>query len=261
MKKYDKYEMMQRLDVFRKKVKNDGNTVDSFNTIDKLKYIASSSFTKAVAYADENAGWVRYRDVVNIVNEEIAEHNRVNAETNNQQQIMFDDMKKMLNEFEDRIASVENQQTWGEIPNATNDYINNLFHVEGNNLVIGNQSQPNTGKDNVDTIPIDSALLLVYAASGDGQILRMRTLGSPICVSTAGKRFMSENTNRESARWQEALDRLIERGWVKTVGYKGQIYELTNMGYNNADWLKDELGINTDNDPIDELRKFEKNEY
>ena len=69
---------------------------------------------------------------------------------------------------------------------------------------------------------------------------------------------MSENTNRESARWQEALDRLIERGWVKTVGYKGQIYELTNMGYNNADWLKDELGINTDNDPIDELRKFEK---
>ena len=38
---------------------------------------------------------------------------------------------------------------------------------------------------------------------------------------------MADNSKRESARWEEALDRLIEWGWVKAVGYKGEIFELT----------------------------------
>ena len=49
---------------------------------------------------------------------------------------------------------------------------------------------------------------------------------------------MADNSKRESARWEEALDRLIEWGWVKAVGYKGEIFELTGTGYSKADWLK-----------------------
>lgn len=36
--------------------------------------------------------------------------------------------------------------------------------------------------------------LLVYAADGDGQILKIRTLGSPTQIFTSGKQFMADNS-------------------------------------------------------------------
>ena len=104
---------------------------------------------------------------------------------------------------------------------------------------------------------MESAFLLVYAADGDGQIMKLQTLSSPTQIFTSGKQFMADNSKRESARWIEALDRLIEWGWVKTVGYKGEIFELTGTGYSKADWLKDGMGIDTSKDPLDELKEFE----
>ncbi|KAI4449094.1 hypothetical protein C823_003623 [Eubacterium plexicaudatum ASF492] len=68
---------------------------------------------------------------------------------------------------------------------------------------------------------------------------------------------MADNSKRESARWIEALDRLIEWGWVKAIGYKGEIFELTGTGYSKADWLKNGMGIDTSKDPLDELKEFE----
>lgn len=68
---------------------------------------------------------------------------------------------------------------------------------------------------------------------------------------------MADMSQRESARWQEALDSLIKWGWVKAVGRKDDIYELTGTGYKKADWLKDGMEINTDNDPADELKAYD----
>ena len=112
-------------------------------------------------------------------------------------------------------------------------------------------------QDDVGNIPVDSAFLLVYAAFGDGKIMKVQTLGSPIQVSASGRQFMADESQRESARWVEALDRLISWSWVRSVGSKGQIYELTGTGYKKADWLKENMGINTDNEPLEELKEFE----
>ena len=117
---------------------------------------------------------------------------------------------------------------------------------------------PVVGKDDVGKIPYESAFLLVYAAAGDGQIIKIRVLGSPVQISASGKRFMADNSERESARWEEALDRLIDWGWVKPVGYKGEIFKLTGTGYQKADWLKDGMEINTDNEPLEEMKGFER---
>lgn len=38
--------------------KNDGNTVDFFADLNNLKYVASQTFSNAIDYADDNAGWV-----------------------------------------------------------------------------------------------------------------------------------------------------------------------------------------------------------
>lgn len=206
-------------------------------------YKASSTFSKAINYADDNAGWVRYRDIVDIINEEAEGWNKINAEVVEHQQNMLED----------------NKLTWEEIPTVTNEDINKLFRVENEILKIGKPKgdKPIIGQDDVGNIPVESAFLLVYAADGDGQIIKIQTLDSPIQIFTSGKQFMSDNSKREATRWVEALDRLIEWRWVKSLGYKGDIFELTGTGYNKADWLKEGMGIDTSKAPLDELKEFE----
>ena len=116
---------------------------------------------------------------------------------------------------------------------------------------------PVVGQNDVGSIPVEPAFLLVYAAAGDGRILRTQTLGAPPQVATSGRQSMADMSQRESARWQEALDSLIKWGWVKSVGRKDDVYELTGTGYKKADWLKDGMGINTDNGPLDELKEYD----
>ncbi len=257
--KHDKYELMKRLDDFRNKVKNDKNTVAFFDDLNGLKYEAGQTLKNAIEYADENAGWVRYKDVADVINEEVEGRNKVAIEYNEQQQNMLRELKDMLAGFGDRISDLENHPlVWEEIPTATNEDIGNMFRVEGETLIIGNNDSktPVVGKDDVGSIPVDSAFLLVYAADGDGQIMKVQALGSPVQVSASGKRFMADNSQRESARWVEALDRLISWGWVKPVGYKGQIFELTGTGYTKAEWLKESMVIDTSKEPLEELQQF-----
>lgn len=256
----DKYDKMKRLDEFRERVKNDENTVDFFTDLNSLKYVASPTFRNAINYANDNAGWVRYQDIVDIINEEVEGRNKANAELGEHQQKVLDDMKEMLSQFGSRLTDLEkNQLNWEEIPKITNKDIDNMFQVENETLFFGNQQGDKSGVGQVDVgnIPVESAFLLVYAADGDGQIIKMQTLSSPTQVFTSGKQFMADNSKRESARWIEALDRLIELRWVKAVGYKGEVFELTGTGYSKADWLKEGMGIDTSKDPLDELKEFE----
>ena len=256
----DKYDKMRKLDEFREKVKNDENTVDFFTDINSLKYVASPTFSNAINYVDDSAGWVRYRDIVDVINEEAEGRNKANAEIGEHQHKMLEYMKDMLSQFGSRLTDLENNHlTWEKIPTVTNEDIDKLFGVENETLIIGSPegNKSIVGQDDVGNIPLESAFLLVYAADGDGQIIKIQTLSSPTQIFTSGKQFMADNSKRELARWIEALDRLIEWGWVKAVGYKGEIFELTGTGYSKADWLKDSMGIDTSKDPLDELKEFE----
>lgn len=256
----NKYDKMRKLDEFRERVKSDKNTVDFFTDLNSLKYVASPTFRNAVNYVDDNAGWVRYQDIVDIINEEAEVRNKVNLEIVQHQQKMLEDMKKMFSHLGNRLTELENNQlTWENIPIATDEDVKKLFQVENDTLTVENQGRDKSviGQDDVGNIPLEPAFLLVYAADGDGQIIKTRTLSSPTQIFTSGKQFMADNSKRESARWEEALDRLLEWGWVKAVGYKGEIFELTGTGYSKADWLKDRMGIDTSKDPLDELKEFE----
>lgn len=256
----NKYEKMKKLDEFRNRVKNDKNTVDFFTDLSSLKYVAAATFSNAINYADKSAGWVKYRDIVDVINEEAEVRNKANSEFGEHQQKMLEDMKAMLLQFSNKLDNIENNKfTWEEIPTVTSEDIGKLFRVENEALMIENSDEPKSvvGQDNVGNIPVDSAFLLVYAAEGDGRIIKTQTLSSSTQIFTSGKHFMTDNSKRESARWIEALDRLIEWGWVKAVGYKGEIFELTGTGYSKADWLKDGMEIDTSKDPLDELKEFD----
>lgn len=258
----EKYEKMKKLDKFREKVKNDGYNVDSFTDINKLKYVASAAFKNAIDYSSDTAGWVRYKDIVDLVNEEANSRKNLNAEHEEQQQKTLENMKEILSQFGSRLADLEdNQLTWEEFPAATKEEINKVFQIVEDEDDILFNSNPEDNKavisrDNTADIPVESAFLLVYAADGNGQIIKTHTLSSPVQIFTSGKQFMTDDSKRESARWVEALDRLLKWGWVKAVGYKGEIFEVTGTGYNKADLLKDDMKIDTSKDPLDELKKF-----
>ena len=257
--KYDRYELMKRLDAFRTKVQTDGNRVAYFDNLNGLKYEASPKLQNAKEYADDNAGWVRYKDVADVINEEVEGRIKANAEFGDQKK-KLEEMKEILVGFGSRLTDIESKQfTLGDIPVATKQDIENLFRVENETLIIGNGTRSDTSvieNDDVKSIPVDSAFLLVYAAEDNGQILKIQTLGSSTQVSAAGKRFMADEFRRESARWVEALERLVNWGWVKFVGYKGEIFKLTGNGYDKAKWLKNGMGIDTGKEPLEVLRKF-----
>lgn len=171
-----------------------------------------------------------------------------------------------LNEFKDILIREHNlpaitQSRWDRHRNKFIKTVRDIAAAHEAREVNTEDSQPYipiVGIDDVGNIPIESAFLLVYAAAANGQIIKIQTLGNPPQISAGGKQFMADNSQRESARWQEALDILISWRWVKSVGSKGQIFELTGTGYRKADWLKEGMQINTNVEPLEELKEFER---
>lgn len=152
--------------------------------------------------------------------------------------------ERKRDEFLDRIASIADGREKEEKEKSEEKIVNTSGYV----------SFP---RDNVRNIPVDVAFLLVYAAEGNGQILKLNSIGTPTQVSASGRQFMADNSKHESARWQEALDILISWGWVKPVGYKGEVFEVTGTGYKKAEWLKEGMVIDTAVEPFEEIKKFE----
>jgi len=177
-----------------------------------------------------------------------------------------DELKHRLNEFKDTLISEHHLPTITQArwERHRNKFIKTIREIaekkaaaeEAEDHIEGDYT-PIVGQNDVGNIPVEPAFLLVYAAVGDGQIMKVQPFGCPTQVSASGKEFMADMSQRESARWVEALDLLITWGWVKAVGHKGQIYELTGTGYKKADWLKEGMQINTDNEPLEEIKGFE----
>lgn len=175
------------------------------------------------------------------------------------------ELQHRLDEFKDLLIREHNlpsitQARWERHRNKFIKTVRNIVtvrEVEEVNMGDGGQYIPAVGTDDVGVIPIESAFLLVYAATGNGQIMKVQTLDAPPQIIVSGKQFMADNSQRESARWQEALDRLVSWGWVKKAEFNGQIFELTGAGYKKADWLKDGMQIDTNVEPLEELKEFE----
>jgi len=78
-------------------------------------------------------------------------------------------------------------------------------------------------------------LLKAAATDAGGTILSVRHLGGHH-IQAGGQQF-GGSYGRESAKWQAALDELVEQELVVDRGYKGEVFELTNLGWRVADEL------------------------
>jgi len=79
-------------------------------------------------------------------------------------------------------------------------------------------------------------LLKAAAARDDGTILKIAVIGGRF-IQAGGQSFGGER-GRESARWEHALNELLNQDLVVARGHKGEVFELTHEGWALADELK-----------------------
>ena len=80
--------------------------------------------------------------------------------------------------------------------------------------------------------------ILQEAVRGDGQISCIRTYGGQF-ISTNGKAMIPDQKSRTVARWVSGLEELAQLGYIRDVGLKGEVFEVTREGY---DATEDILG-------------------
>jgi len=78
-------------------------------------------------------------------------------------------------------------------------------------------------------------LLKAAAKKEDGRILKIAYVGGRV-IQAGGQQFGGER-GREAAKWENALNELIENDLVVARGYKDQVFELTHYGWSVADAL------------------------
>lgn len=85
----------------------------------------------------------------------------------------------------------------------------------------------------------DAAIELLRGASADpqGTIMRINTL-SGLTIATSGKNYVESQEGRETAKWEKALRDLLDNNLIKMQGKKGELFVVTQEGYDFIDSLE-----------------------
>lgn len=109
-----------------------------------------------------------------------------------------------------------------------------LFRIDG-------KEQESSVIESTSRVPdlTNEAKILLKEASCDrnGSIMHLRYMGGTD-IQTNGKNLISSNERREVARWEAALNELVEKELVVARGHKGEIFEISNLGYQVADTIE-----------------------
>lgn len=85
----------------------------------------------------------------------------------------------------------------------------------------------------------DNQKKLLVEASNDpsGTVMKMHALGG-VRIFTNRRNFVEPQNPRSRAEWEEAVSHLCILGLLEERGYKGEVFEITHLGYKVADYLK-----------------------
>ena len=78
--------------------------------------------------------------------------------------------------------------------------------------------------------------LLLTAVAEEGQIICVRTFGG-LTVKAKTTALFSGREHREEARWLSAVEELQDARLIQDRGHKGEVFEVTKLGYEVADQL------------------------
>ena len=85
----------------------------------------------------------------------------------------------------------------------------------------------------------DEAMKLLQTAceSSDGTILKSEDL-SGTYIETNGENFIVTQERREVAKWEDALEELLNMGFVQLKGLSGDIFVVSKNGYDYIEQSK-----------------------
>ena len=113
--------------------------------------------------------------------------------------------------------------------------------VDWRDEVTGVATVPQT-KSTTSELSDEAKEILREAATGNGSIMHIRLLNGDV-ISVNGKSMLEDTDRRTIASWVGGLEDLQKRRYIKDIGHKGEVFEVTREGYDAAD----ELGLSQPN--------------
>ena len=71
----------------------------------------------------------------------------------------------------------------------------------------------------------------------DARLSALSQDGFAARLQTNDKNLIPSNERREVAKWEQALEELKAKDFVVDRGHKGEVFEITNLGYQVADMI------------------------
>lgn len=110
------------------------------------------------------------------------------------------------------------------------EYFSNGDAIAPLNIVESKTNMPKLTQEGV-------ILLKESSLDRNGIIMHIRHLNGTN-IQTNNKNFIASNERREVARWESALEELMVQDLIVERGHKGEIFEITNTGYQVADMIE-----------------------
>lgn len=80
-------------------------------------------------------------------------------------------------------------------------------------------------------------LLIEATKDKSGTIMSIRFIGGQ-AIQTNNINFTDSGDRRSVARWEAALEQLVDHGLIAAIGYKNEVFEVTARGFEVADSLQ-----------------------
>lgn len=93
------------------------------------------------------------------------------------------------------------------------------------------------GADEAEVSDEAKAMLLDAINDKNGHILKIRNM-SGTSIETNGQNLIPNDNSRTIAKWEHALDELVNNDFVEDLGHGGEVFAVTHKGYEYADTLR-----------------------
>lgn len=106
-----------------------------------------------------------------------------------------------------------------------------------------------------DSLSVHACIMLMFAAEDDGSIVVSQTT-SETSYQAGGKNMESSQKPKEIAIWDDAIAKLLKKGYIKRVSAKDPVYKVTTSGYDIAERFKSDNELDTDKSVAEILNEF-----
>lgn len=146
---------------------------------------------------------------------------------------------KLLGDFKKSCKQRSLYESYEDLSGFRNKFSRQLSIILNTHAIFLNDDTPVANKLPIAKYMPDlsyEAKIMLEQASYDahGFILHVRFLGGTD-IQTNGIHLIESNDPREVAKWESAIQELLDHGFISPRGLKGETYQLTALGYTYAD--------------------------